>query len=68
MPDVPSQIAALEIQLRGAGYTVADLLKEANVTASSWQRWKNTGQIPLLSTWDRVQIASTNLLKRKAAR
>lgn len=57
MMDVKAEIETMETQLRAEGITVADVLRDAGITASTWGRWKRDGQVPLLSTWERIQAA-----------
>jgi len=63
--DVKAEVEMMEGRLREADIPVAEILREAGIAASSWQRWKTTGQVPLTSTWERVQDAYKRRIRRR---
>lgn len=62
-----SEIADIERRLKLAGRPVAELLREADVSASQWQRWKSKGQTPHRPTWTRIVAATERVLERGEA-
>jgi hypothetical protein len=66
--EIRIQILRMEAALHRAGYTVADVLRDAGVAASSWQRWKDNGQVPLITTWARIQKSYRALVGPKPKR
>jgi hypothetical protein len=63
--DVKAEVESMEAGLREKGLTVADVLRDTGVAASTWQRWKTSGQVPLLDTWEKVQGAYKLRVRRK---
>jgi hypothetical protein len=63
--DVKAEVELMEERLRERGIPVADVLRDAGIAASSWQRWKTTGQVPLTSTWERTKDAYQRLVRRR---
>jgi len=63
--DVKAEVESMEAGLRERGLVVADVLRDAGIAASTWQRWKANGQIPLTDTWERVQEAYKSRIKRR---
>lgn len=56
-----NEISIIEKRLKAAGHSVAKLLRHAEVDASQWVRWKQGGQVPLLSTWSKITAAADDL-------
>jgi len=63
--DVKAEVESMERGLRDKGIVVADVLRDAGIAASTWQRWKANGQVPLVDTWERVQEAYRQRIKRR---
>jgi hypothetical protein len=59
-----NDISDIENRLKSAGHSVAKLLRRAEVDASQWVRWKQGGQVPLLSTWMKITRAADDLAPR----
>jgi hypothetical protein len=57
-----SEISTIEARLKGAGKPVAAMLREADVSASQWQRWKTKGQTPHRPTWSRIVSATEKIV------
>lgn len=47
-------VLALEQRVRGAGVTVAAVLRDAKIDRSTWTRWRQGQQEPTLANWNRV--------------
>lgn len=60
-----SEITSIEARLKRAKLHVSDLLKEADVSASQWQRWKTKGQTPHRPTWTRIVAATEKLVPER---
>ncbi len=58
-----ANIMRMEEALRERGLTVKAMLAAADVSSSQWQRWKNEGQIPLRTTWYRIETAFKRMVK-----
>lgn len=59
--NVPNEVSQIEKRLKRAGHSVARLLRRAEVDASQWVRWKQGGQVPLMSTWSKIVEAADEL-------
>jgi len=59
--NMPAEVSQIEKRLKGAGHSVAIMLRRAEVDASQWVRWKQGGQIPLMSTWSKIVEAADAL-------
>lgn len=65
--NIPAEVIQIEERLKGAGHSVAKMLRRAEVDASQWVRWKQGGQVPLISTWSKIVEAADNLAPGKSA-
>lgn len=54
---IDDDIAEMERGLSGAGRTVKDLCDAADVSQSTWTRWKAGSNSPTFSTWQKVRQA-----------
>lgn len=61
--DIQTEIARIERRMKAAGTTVAELLRQADVNAAQWVRWKQGRQEPLRTTWARITAAAKELGK-----
>ena len=60
--NIAADIAVIEKQVKAAGLSVSGFLQKAGVEDSQWSRWKK-GQIPLVTTWAKVEQAVGRLRK-----
>lgn len=58
---VQEEMAQIEGRLHGAGLSVSDVCKEADVARSTWQRWKSGATEPNIKTWRIVTEAADKL-------
>lgn len=63
--NIIADIAVIERQIKAAGLSVSGFLQKAGVEDSQWSRWKK-GQVPLLTTWDKIEKAVARLQKQRA--
>lgn len=61
-----AEIYAIEARLKQAGKPVAAMLREADVSASQWQRWKNRHHEPHRTTWSRIVSATEKVVGQGA--
>jgi hypothetical protein len=62
MDDLAQRIDAIEARLKARGVSVARMLRHADITSSTWTRWKaGTTAAPRGQVWSRVEYAADAL-------
>lgn len=62
MDDLAQRIDAIEARLKARGVSVARMLRQADITSSTWTRWKaGATAAPRGQVWARVEEAATAL-------
>lgn len=59
--NVQTEVERIAARVKAAGFSVAELLRKAEVDTSQWQRWKAGKQTPLATTWSKVTSAADDL-------
>lgn len=62
--DYVAAISTIEARLKQAGISVAAMLRQADVAASQWTRWKARHHEPHRTTWNRIVVATNDLTAR----
>lgn len=69
MNDLAARIEAIEARLRASGVSVARMLRQADITSSTWTRWKaGSTAAPRGKVWARVEEAADHLAPQAEAR
>lgn len=64
MDDLSQRIDAIEARLKARGVSVARMLRHADITSSTWTRWKaGTTAAPRGQVWARVEAAADELTR-----
>lgn len=64
--DIQKEIGDIEAALAGRGINLDDLLKLAEVTRSTWNRWKADTMSPTIKRWNAVTAAFDALMREAA--
>jgi hypothetical protein len=63
--NIATEIASVEKLVKASGLSVSRFLQNAGVDDAQWTRWKQ-GQIPLITTWAKIERAAARLRKQRA--
>jgi hypothetical protein len=64
MDNLSQRIDAIEARLKTRGVSVARMLRHADITSSTWTRWKaGTTAAPRGQVWARVEAAADELTR-----
>ena len=63
-----ASVVALEAALSAAGVSVARLCRRADISQSTWHRWKVANMTPRGGTWNRLMAALAELSPALAER
>jgi len=55
----------IEAQAREAGFSMGEVLAQANVAQTTWARWRHGHNAPNLRTWQRIESALSELRRRR---
>lgn len=63
--DIPRHIRYVEAKLRERGVTLNRFYAAADISNTTWMRWKNESMSPRISVWNRVVAAFEALMAGK---
>lgn len=63
--DIAAEIDRVEKRVTAAGVTMAKFLRGLDMPSSTWARWKAGERVPLVTTWDRVEVAARALKPKR---